>query len=100
MQMVAFRAASSSAATPTPAPTPKPAPVALSYVQANSSTPSSHLTAVTVPFALAQSSGDLNVVIVGWHDATTQVFSFLPSKAGVGTSTLALNISARARCFK
>jgi pilus assembly protein CpaE len=26
--------------------------------------------------------------------ATTQVFSFLPSKAGVGTSTLALNISA------
>ncbi len=28
------------------------------------------------------------------HDQTTQVFSFLPSKAGVGTSTLALNISA------
>lgn len=28
------------------------------------------------------------------HDATTQVFCFLPSKAGVGTSTLALNVSA------
>jgi pilus assembly protein CpaE len=28
------------------------------------------------------------------HGATTQVFSFLPSKAGVGTSTLALNVSA------
>ncbi len=28
------------------------------------------------------------------HGSTTQVFSFLPSKAGVGTSTLALNISA------
>lgn len=28
------------------------------------------------------------------HEATTQVFSFLPSKAGVGTSTLALNVSA------
>jgi pilus assembly protein CpaE len=28
------------------------------------------------------------------HGATTQVFCFLPSKAGVGTSTLALNISA------
>jgi pilus assembly protein CpaE len=28
------------------------------------------------------------------HDSTTQVFSFLPSKAGVGTSTLALNVSA------
>jgi pilus assembly protein CpaE len=27
-------------------------------------------------------------------EATTQVFSFLPSKAGVGTSTLALNVSA------
>ncbi len=28
------------------------------------------------------------------HGATTQVFCFLPSKAGVGTSTLALNVSA------
>jgi pilus assembly protein CpaE len=28
------------------------------------------------------------------HGTTTQVFSFLPSKAGVGTSTLALNVSA------
>ena len=28
------------------------------------------------------------------HGATTEVFSFLPSKAGVGTSTLALNVSA------
>jgi len=28
------------------------------------------------------------------YDATTQVFSFLPSKAGVGTSTLALNVGA------
>lgn len=28
------------------------------------------------------------------YQATTQIFSFLPSKAGVGTSTLALNVSA------
>lgn len=28
------------------------------------------------------------------HGSTTQVFTFLPSKAGVGTSTLALNVSA------
>jgi pilus assembly protein CpaE len=28
------------------------------------------------------------------HEATSQIFSFLPSKAGVGTSTLALNVSA------
>jgi pilus assembly protein CpaE len=28
------------------------------------------------------------------HDSTSQLFCFLPSKAGVGTSTLALNISA------
>lgn len=28
------------------------------------------------------------------HGTTTQVFSFLPSKAGVGTSTLAMNVSA------
>jgi pilus assembly protein CpaE len=28
------------------------------------------------------------------HESTTQIFTFLPSKAGVGTSTLALNIAA------
>jgi pilus assembly protein CpaE len=28
------------------------------------------------------------------YEATSQIFSFLPSKAGVGTSTLALNVSA------
>ncbi len=28
------------------------------------------------------------------HDSTNQVFAFLPSKAGVGTSTIALNVSA------
>jgi pilus assembly protein CpaE len=28
------------------------------------------------------------------YQATTQIFSFLPSKAGVGTSTLALNVSS------
>jgi len=28
------------------------------------------------------------------HDSTNQIFAFLPSKAGVGTSTLALNVSA------
>ena len=28
------------------------------------------------------------------HEATSQIFAFLPSKAGVGTSTLALNVSA------
>jgi pilus assembly protein CpaE len=28
------------------------------------------------------------------HEATSEIFAFLPSKAGVGTSTLALNVSA------
>jgi pilus assembly protein CpaE len=28
------------------------------------------------------------------HDTTNQIFAFLPSKAGVGTSTIALNVSA------
>ncbi len=28
------------------------------------------------------------------HDSTNQIFGFLPSKAGVGTSTIALNVSA------
>ncbi len=46
---------------------------------------------------LAESIGQIKALLERkppTHDSTTQVFSFLPSKAGVGTSTLAMNISA------
>jgi chitodextrinase len=48
---------------------------AISFVQVNYTTPQSPITAPTVPFTSAQSAGDLNVIVVGWNDATAQVQS-------------------------
>jgi fibronectin type 3 domain-containing protein len=48
---------------------------AIAFVQANSAVPQSPVTSVTVPFPLAQSSGNLNVVVVGWNDDTGLVQS-------------------------
>jgi outer membrane biosynthesis protein TonB len=86
MQMAAFRAAGSPpTSTPAPSPTPlsTPAPSAPAYVQGNSAVPQSPLTAVTVPYKSAQNVGDLNVVIVGWNDATSQVSSMADSKGNL-----------------
>ncbi len=85
MHMVAFRAAGSPTPTPTPTPppTPTPTPSALTYVQGNYSTPKSPLATVTVPYRSAQKAGDLNVVIVGWNDATARVNSLTDSKGNV-----------------
>jgi hypothetical protein len=69
MQLVAFRAAG----TPAPTPTPSPAPVSAAYVQGNYSAPQTPQTTVTVPYTAAQKAGDLNVVIVGWRDSTTEL---------------------------
>lgn len=86
MQMIALRAASA-AATPTPTPAPSPTPIAtpapLSYVQANSATPQSPLTSVSASFSSAQKAADLNVVIVGWNDASTQLASITDSKGNL-----------------
>jgi pilus assembly protein CpaE len=49
------------------------------------------------PQALAESLSQVKVQLEKRppiYEATSQIFSFLPSKAGVGTSTLALNVSA------
>ena len=70
MQMVAFKAAAS-------APPPG-APIA--FVQTNNATPQTSVTSVSVPYTLAQSSGDLNVVVVGWNDTTAQVASVTDTK--------------------
>ena len=48
---------------------------AIAFVQINSATPQSPQTSVTVPFTAPQSAGDLNVVTVGWFDATSSVVS-------------------------
>lgn len=47
----------------------------ITYVQGNYVTPQSQQTKVTVAFSAAQSAGDLNVVVVGWNDATATVTS-------------------------
>jgi hypothetical protein len=87
MDVVAFRAAGTVAPTPTPTPvptpTPAPSPVALAYVQGNFSTPQSPLTLVSRPYSSAQKAGDLNVVIVGWNDATSLVTSLTDSKGNL-----------------
>jgi chitodextrinase len=47
----------------------------LPFVQGNYQTPQTPPFSVTVPFLAAQAAGDLNVVIIGWIDATTLVSS-------------------------
>jgi len=43
--------------------------------KANSATPQSPTATVSVPYLQAQTTGDLNLVVVGWNDATATVLS-------------------------
>ena len=52
---------------------------AISFVQSNSTTPQASLTTVTVPFTLAQTAGNLNVIVVGWNDSTAIISSVADS---------------------
>ena len=54
--------------------------VAISFVQANAAVPQTAMTVVTIPYAGAQTAGDLNVVVVGWNDTTAQVQSVADTK--------------------
>ena len=45
----------------------------INYVQGNYATPQTLQTMVNVTFTAAQGAGDLNVVVVGWHDSTATV---------------------------
>src|SRR5438477_1610990 len=53
---------------------------AIAFVQRNYSDPQSPQSVVTVPYAAAQTAGNLNVVVVGWNDSTAQVASVTDSK--------------------
>jgi fibronectin type 3 domain-containing protein len=53
---------------------------AIGFVQVNSATPQTPQSTVTVTYANAQASGDLNVVVVGWGDTTATVSSVTDSK--------------------
>ena len=49
--------------------------VSIAFVQSNYATPQSAVAGVSVAFDVAQSAGNLNVVVVGWNDTASQVSS-------------------------
>jgi hypothetical protein len=53
------------------------------YVQSNYADPQSTTSSVAVSNSSAQTAGDLNVVIVGWDDATAKVSSVTDAKGNV-----------------
>jgi chitodextrinase len=63
---------SSTATATTPSGPPPPA---ISFVQVNSATPHGSNAQVTVSYTLAQTAGDLNIVVVGWNDSIGAVSS-------------------------
>ena len=52
----------------------------IAFVQANNAVPQTPSTSVSVTFTAAQTSGNLNVVVVGWNDSTAQVQSVIDSR--------------------
>src|SRR5580765_4884628 len=59
---------------------PASAQAAVGFVQVNSATPQSPSASVAVTYTGAQTAGNLNVVVVGWNDATAQVLSVADSR--------------------
>jgi hypothetical protein len=55
------------------------APPPIAFVQVNASTPQTAQSTVATTFSLAQSAGDLNVVVVGWNESTGNVTSVTDS---------------------
>jgi chitodextrinase len=80
----------------------------VAFVQVNSATPQSAAAAVGVRYNAVQTPGDLNVVVVGWNDATAQVQSVVDSsgnsysravgptvRAGSGTQSIYYSANIR-----
>ncbi|HZX97342.1 MAG TPA: galactose oxidase-like domain-containing protein [Myxococcales bacterium] len=68
------------------------------FVQGNFATPQSASSAVTAAYTAAQRAGDLNVVAVGWNDATSHVVSVSDGAGNayapaVGPTVLAAGLS-------
>ena len=51
----------------------------ISFVQTNNAAPLASLSSVSVAYSLAQTAGNLNVVIVGWNDSSATVSSVTDS---------------------
>jgi fibronectin type 3 domain-containing protein len=58
-------------------------PPPITLVQKNFATPQSAQSSVAVTFTAAQTSGDLNVVVVGWNDSTAAVGTVTDSSGNV-----------------
>jgi fibronectin type 3 domain-containing protein len=63
--------------------TPALAQSAIAFVQGNYATPQSPQASVAVTYTVAQTAGNLNVVVVGWNDTTSQVQSVADSSGNV-----------------
>src|SRR5690349_8810264 len=52
-----------------------PPPAGINFVQVAAATPQTSSSTVSIEYPLAQTNGDLNVVVVGWNDTTSTVSS-------------------------
>jgi len=57
-----------------------PSEAAVAFKQSNFAVPQTSVSSVTVKFTSAQTVGDFNVVVVGWHDSTATVSSVVDTK--------------------
>jgi hypothetical protein len=55
----------------------------ISFVQVAAAVPQWPVTTVTVPFAGAQTAGDLNIIVVGWNNSTSTVQSLSDTAGNV-----------------
>src|SRR6266403_1827919 len=64
------------------------AQASITFVQQNSAVPQAPQTTVTVPYTLAQTGGNLNVVIVGWNNSTATVASVTDTRGNIYSPAL------------
>ena len=69
-------------------------PAQLAFVQVNSAVPHPSATTVTIPYSLAQTAGNLNIVAVGWNDSITTVSSVTDSKGNVYSLAVAPTVQS------
>ena len=69
-------------------------PAPINFIQGSYSVPQTPQATVTVTYSLAQSAGNLNVVVVGWNDTTATVTSVIDSKGNPYTRAVGPTVRA------
>ena len=69
-------------------------PAPINFIQGNYSVPQTPQATVTVVYSGAQTAGNLNVVVVGWNDATATVTSVTDSKGNPYTRAVGPTVRA------